>query len=112
MTQPKTVSVTELHALMAAEDVALIDVREANEFEAFRVPGARLFALSEFDAEAVKSAHSEAGNPSDAPIYVLCMMGGRATQAANQLNTAGANAIVVAGGTQAWAEAGYELQAG
>lgn len=93
-------------------DVLRIDVREAGEFEAYHVPGARLFPLSTFDAA---DTLAELGlNTADSnPLYVLCQVGGRAMQACELLEAAGySHTVLVDGGTLGWANAGYDLAAG
>ena len=112
MSDVQTVSVDALNELLKQDGNTVIDVREAHEFEAFRVPGARLFPLSQFNPVQTMETLADASHPIDAPLYVLCLMGGRALQAAEALEAVGAKPIVVSGGTQAWADAGYELEAG
>ena len=106
----QTIEVAELRKRLAG-DLLLIDVREPGEYEAFHVPGAALHPLSQFDAGNTVAALNAA--QSDEPIHVLCQRGGRALQACELLEAAGFdNTVLVQGGTEAWAEAGYQLAAG
>ncbi len=113
----EVIDVQEFHQRLsrAAEqggDVLRIDVRESGEYEAYHVPGARLFPLSEFNAT---STLAELGLTVDdpRPLYVLCQVGGRAMQACELLDAAGyADSVLVDGGTLGWANAGYDLAAG
>ncbi len=107
---PSTITPADLHArLQAPEPVDLIDVRTPAEYGAVHVQGTRLIPLDTLDPEAVKSSR-----PEDAagPILVLCKAGGRAAKAADQLNAAGCEAVVVEGGTDACVNAGLPVQRG
>jgi rhodanese-related sulfurtransferase len=87
--------------------LAVIDVRTAGEFDTVHARGARLHTLQELDAERFVSAHQ----PAQAPVYVLCKSGVRATQAAEKLLSAGlARPVVVEGGTDAWVAAGLPVE--
>lgn len=97
------IDVDELQALGA--EVNLIDVRQPDEFEEFRVPGAVLVPLGEL-AERVDEV------PTDGPVYLICHSGGRSRKAAEALRGRGIDAVNVAGGTQAWADAGKPTDAG
>ncbi len=91
--------------MQAGERVHLIDVRTPEEFEAARVPGARLIPLSMLPLE-------EARLPKDAPIYFLCRSGARSWQAARWLKQRRPwqRCVNVAGGILAWAEAGLPVE--
>ncbi len=96
----------ELFARMeAGEPVHLIDVRTPEEFEAARVPGARLVPLSVLPLE-------EERLPQDGPIYFLCRSGARSWQAARWLKERRPwqRCVNVAGGILAWAEAGLPVE--
>ena len=84
---------------------ALIDVREVEEFERARVPGALLIPLAE-----VGERRSEI--PCDAHVYIICAKGGRSRTAAEFLQENGIEAVNVAGGTEAWLDAGKEFESG
>ena len=60
----------------------LLDVREANEFEEVRAPGAVLMPMSAFAARAGEL-------PSDRPLMVVCHLGGRSAAAAGFLIRSG-----------------------
>ena len=111
---PSTITVTDLKArLDANQQLTLIDVREPPEFAAMRVPKAQLFPLSSFSPEQVVDVLRDEGWQPSEPVYVLCQLGGRAMQACQLLQQAGDYLpVLVEGGTQAWAEAGYPLDAG
>jgi rhodanese-related sulfurtransferase len=84
----------------------LVDVREANEFEAVRAPGAVLVPMSAF---AVRAGEL----PSDRPLMVVCHLGGRSAAAAGFLIRSGRTDVVnVAGGMDAWERAGLPIRRG
>ncbi|HTJ72476.1 MAG TPA: rhodanese-like domain-containing protein [Actinospica sp.] len=83
----------------------VIDVREAEEYVAGHVPGARFAPLFHL-ASAVPQL------PSTEPVYVICASGNRSKAAAGMLRRAGVDAYSVAGGTAAWARAGRPLVPG
>lgn len=81
----------------------LIDVREANEFEEVRAPGAVLVPMSTFAARAGEL-------PSDRPLMVVCHLGGRSAAAAGFLIRSGRTDVVnVGGGMDAWERAGLPV---
>ena len=93
------VDVDELEIALIQGGV-LIDVREAEEFEDVRVPGARLIPL----AEVAERRGSR--------VYVICAKGGRSRVAAGLLREDGTDAVNVVGGTTAWLEAGKTVDSG
>ena len=98
------VDVHELE-LALAQGAVLIDVREVEEFEVVRVPGARLIPLAE-----VSGRRDEI--PNGSRVYVICAKGGRSRVAAEFLREDGTDAVNVAGGTTAWFEAGKTVDSG
>ena len=98
------VDVHELEIALVQGEV-LIDVREAEEFEAVRVPGARLIPLAE-----VAGRRGEI--PNGSRVYVICAKGGRSRVAAELLREGGTDAVNVVGGTTAWLEAGKTVDSG
>ena len=98
------VDVHELEIALVQGEV-LIDVREAEEFEAVRVPCARLIPLAE-----VAGRRGEISNGSR--VYVICAKGGRSRVAAGLLREDGTDAVNVVGGTTAWLEAGKTVDSG
>ena len=98
------IDVHELAQLRQA-GVALLDVRNPDEWEDVRVPGAPLIPLGEL-GERVDDV------PPGEPLYVICAGGGRSARAAEFLRGVGVDAVNVAGGTRAWVEAGYPTDSG
>jgi rhodanese-related sulfurtransferase len=84
----------------------LVDVREADEFQAVRAPGAVLVPMSAFAARAGEL-------PPDRPLMVVCHLGGRSAAAAGFLIRSGRTDVVnVAGGMDAWERAGLPVRHG
>ncbi len=108
MTEPRTVSVDDLPAPASSSGgdgsssrPVYLDVREDAEFAAGHVPGAIHIPLGELP--------ERAGELPSGEVHALCRTGGRATKAARWLDENGRDAVVVQGGTIAWAEAGKPL---
>lgn len=81
----------------------LIDVREPWESEQQRVPGALLIPLSEVPVRLDEI-------PDDRAVFVHCRLGGRSAKAVDFLREHGRpRAINVAGGIEAWEEAGLPV---
>ncbi|MFC3999888.1 rhodanese-like domain-containing protein [Nocardiopsis sediminis] len=83
-------------------DGFLLDVREADEWQAGHAPHAVHIPLGQL-------AQRAAEVPRDRQVYVVCRVGGRSAQAVAALNDAGWRAANVAGGMQAWALSGGEM---
>jgi rhodanese-related sulfurtransferase len=73
------------------------------------VPFARNVPLDQLDAAQIAAGRHDAAPP----LYVICRSGSRGKQACEKLLAAGYNQIVnVAGGTQAWDQAGLPVVRG
>ena len=89
-----------------AERPLVLDVREAYEHDAVRVPGSLLVPLSEF-------AQRIADVPADRPLLVMCAAGRRSLVAADFLQRAGHRDVAsVDGGIVAWERAGHPVERG
>src|SRR5262245_42000489 len=97
-----TVSVAEL----PAGAVALLDVREDDEWAAGHAPGALHIPLGELPARVEELAKL----PEDQPVYVVCRSGGRSARAAAWLNSSGWEAVNVAGGMKSWHAEGRPVE--
>ena len=98
------IDVAEL-ARERARGAPLVDVREPDEWEEFRAPGAQLVPLGEL-VERVDEV------PTDGTVYVICKTGGRSAKAVELLRAQGVDAVNVAGGSLAWREAGHPVESG
>lgn len=99
------IDVHELARLRGQGEITLLDVRQPDEYEEARVPGAVLIPLAE-----VPDRHQEV--PSSDTVYVICARGGRSAKAAELLAGHGYDAVNVDGGTIGWMDAGYETESG
>jgi rhodanese-related sulfurtransferase len=88
---------------MADDSVQVIDVREQYEWDAGRIPGAvRHIALEHLTAQAETI-------DKDKPIVFQCRLGSRSLMAAQAFRASGFEAYSLAGGLQAWHDAGLPL---
>ena len=86
-------------------EVLLIDVREAEEFAAEHIPGAKFMPLSRFKPTAIPQ-------DSNKKIVLQCKSGNRTRQAAQKMFDAGfTEASHLQGGILAWKAAGYPTEA-
>jgi rhodanese-related sulfurtransferase len=93
----------QVHALLRNREAVLIDVREPEEFEAERIPGALLFPLSGFDPTSLPLDGSKR-------IIFQCGTGRHSAQAAQRLLESGSgHAAHLAGGLKGWKEAGLPI---
>ena len=86
-----------------AGEIQLIDVREAYEWEAGRVAGARHIELQDVAAQAETIER-------DKPVVFYCRTGARSTMAAIAFQRAGYEAYSMDGGLTAWAADGLPLE--
>ena len=92
----------QVHAWLTNGEILLVDVREPNEYAFERIHGALLYPLSTFDAGAL---------PTEGRKLVLhCGAGKRPLMAAHKVQAAGHGHLThLAGGIQAWEQAGQPL---
>jgi rhodanese-related sulfurtransferase len=89
------------------DSAALIDVRTPAEYRQSHAEGARLYPLEKLDVDALRPLAEKQA------LYLLCNTGTRARAAAQKLESAGIeNVVVVEGGTNAWEEAGFPVVRG
>ncbi|MFI9433817.1 MULTISPECIES: rhodanese-like domain-containing protein [Streptosporangium] len=95
-------SVPEVDARDVPDGAFLLDVRENDEWRAGHAPAAVHIPLGELQARVDEV-------PKDAPVYVVCRVGGRSAHAAAWLGHVGWDAINVGGGMQSWESAGRPM---
>ena len=83
----------------------LLDVRQPDEYAEAHVPGALLLPLGLVQERAAEV-------PADRTVLVICRSGARSLRAAEFLRAHGVDAVNVAGGTQAWIDAGRPVATG
>jgi rhodanese-related sulfurtransferase len=102
MDLPLEVSPRQAHAAVSGDSALLLDVREPWEWREMRIPGALLIPLVELPG---RLDELPAGD-----LYVHCRVGHRSLRAVEYLRAAGRpRAASVAGGIDAWAEAGLPV---
>tara|TARA_B100000745_G_scaffold300509_1_gene254836 strand:+ start:6497 stop:6784 length:288 start_codon:yes stop_codon:yes gene_type:complete len=81
-----------------ADDITILDVREADEFESTQtIPGAQNMPMGKVFVEAKK------GNlPKDKKIVTVCKVGGRCEIIARELSQKGFDIEALEGGLEAW----------
>lgn len=82
----------------------LLDVREDDEWAAGHVAGAMHVPLGQLAERADEV-------PEHRQVVVVCRAGGRSARATEFLAASGFNAVNLAGGMRAWAEAGLAFEA-
>jgi rhodanese-related sulfurtransferase len=101
--QVPQISATDLASRL--DDVVLIDVRQAHEYDTGHVRTARLIPLHEL-------ADRLAEVPVAGEVCIICRSGSRSYMASEFLIEHGVPAVNVAGGVLAWVDSGLELLAG
>lgn len=118
--QIREVSVQQLSALLADHQTILIDVREPDEFQQGRVDRAVNFPRGVLEMKIHQhpavAAHCEPQQALAAlaakPVYLMCRSGARSALAALSLQQMGFPQVYsVAGGFQAWLDAGLPVEA-
>ncbi len=84
-------------------EAILVDVREDYEHASEHIDGANLHPLSKFDAEQVRSAYP------DKRVVFHCRSGKRSHDAATRFGNSGEQVFHLAGGIEAWKNAGHEV---
>ena len=97
-------TVQELKQLMEqnADDYVLIDVRNPNEYEIAKIPGATLIPLSEIEEGNGVAKVKELTNGHR--LIAHCKMGGRSAKALRILKQAGVEGTNLKGGIRAWSQ--------
>lgn len=88
--------------LLASGEAEIVDVREPYEREAGYIDGSRHIELE-------RLASNAAELPRDRPLVFQCRLGSRSGMATQAFRAAGYDAYNLAGGIQAWADAGLPL---
>lgn len=106
----KTITPSELAEQQQQGSIELIDVRTPIEFREVHASDARNVPLDSLDPAALMQARN---GSADQPLYVICRGGARGEKACQKFIDAGfSNVVNVAGGTQAWDEAGLPVVRG
>lgn len=91
--------------MMNHQHAVLVDIRQADAYQAGHIPQARNIPTAEFDKKA-------ASLPKNKPIILVCDLGRSAFGAAKQLRALGLTEVtVLEGGMRAWSTAGLPVTA-
>jgi molybdopterin/thiamine biosynthesis adenylyltransferase/rhodanese-related sulfurtransferase len=98
------ITVQQLKELLdsGADDYVLLDVRNPNEYEIARIPGAVLVPLPDIENGDGVAKVKELANGHK--LVVHCKMGGRSAKAISILKESGIDGINVKGGINAWSQ--------
>ena len=96
----EAIEVTEAQA--GSEHNVLLDVREADEWEAGHAPGAAWIPLGDLERARMEI-------PFNKSIVCVCRSGARSARAAEELISWGFEAANMTGGMRAWAAAGLPV---
>ena len=89
-----------------AGNLVVIDVREQDEFDEERIPGARLFPKSTFDVAALPRFEGQ-------KVVLVCLAGKRSLAVGEWLQDAGrTEAVSLQGGMLGWMAAGLPVETG
>jgi rhodanese-related sulfurtransferase len=97
------ISVQEANELLRSGEAVLVDVREPHEWDAGRIPGARHVQLEHLASQADTI-------PRDKRVIFQCRLGVRSAMATKAFRASGYDALSMAGGIQAWHDAGLPLE--
>jgi rhodanese-related sulfurtransferase len=97
------ISVQEANELLNSGEAVLVDVREPHEWDAGRIPGARHVQLEHLASRADTI-------PRDKRVIFQCRLGVRSAMATKAFRASGYDALSMAGGIQAWHDAGLPLE--
>lgn len=87
------------------EDVVYLDVRESNEWNLGRIPGAVFLPRGQLESKI------EELTPRDARVVIYCARGNRSALAADTMQQMGyANVASMSGGFQQWVMEGREVE--
>jgi rhodanese-related sulfurtransferase len=102
---PSSYEPGEVARRLTADDLAVVDVRDRQEWRNAHVDGALHLPLDELDQRAEEL-------PRDRALAFICRTGKRSETAAERAAAQGLEAGNVTGGMQAWAAAGLPVRRG
>ena len=107
----KTITPVELQRLLQTQpELLLLDVRTPVEYAEVHISQARNEPLDQLQPERIIESDVL---PAGQPVYLLCRTGARAAKAAEKFAVQGHDrGVVIAGGTQAWIDAGLPVVRG
>jgi rhodanese-related sulfurtransferase len=107
-TQLQEIDAPTLKQWIEHNSVVLVDVREPAEYATERIPGAKLYPLSQFNHDRLDDRVQP---PSGQQLVLYCQSGNRSTKAAQQCLEAGFTSVThLRGGILSWKNAGYGVE--
>jgi len=108
MSPDTRISTNELHhRIESGESVSVLDVRDRDEFETWRIDGPGVDAVQipemRFVQAEIQGTTAELVEDLDEPIVAVCARGAASDEIAGQLRDAGVDAVNLAGGMNGWA---------
>ncbi|MGX7244692.1 rhodanese-like domain-containing protein [Enterococcus quebecensis] len=91
----KSIMIDEFEQLEKRNNIAIIDVREDDEYRSGHIKGAKSLPLSGLQ-ETAESLDKEQ------PYYIICLSGGRSQMASEYFASLGYDVTNVMGGMSAW----------
>ncbi len=102
------VSVTEATQLINREDAVVLDVRDAGDYDAGHVLGARSMPRARVEGGTLPG---DLAKRKDKPLIVYCERGDSAGKVATELRKQGfEKAVALSGGTAGWRQAGLPVE--
>ncbi|MGH8225894.1 MAG: rhodanese-like domain-containing protein [Gammaproteobacteria bacterium] len=109
----RLIGAKDLHErIERGERTTIIDVREPEEYRALHAAGALLLPLAEVNTETVTACLAASQHSSADSLCFICHSGRRATEACEHVLNDFPTAIVIEGGTLAWAQAALPVHSG
>lgn len=110
--QLSTISPQQLHdAQSRGEYIPVVDVRTPAEYRAGHIAGAQLIPIEELSADILQQRFMRSDLGHTKTLYLTCLAGPRAQQAAEHLQQIGlGNVVLIEGGIQGWQQAGLPLR--
>ncbi|MBX6764155.1 MAG: rhodanese-like domain-containing protein [Rubrobacteraceae bacterium] len=93
----------EAYEKLSSDGAVLLDVREYDEWEAGRVPGALHIPLGELQER-------RQDLPQERQILTICRSGSRSAMAAKMLSEGGVDVANVSGGVRSWKKEGLPFE--
>lgn len=93
----------DVHRRLTEDGWTVVDVREASERDAARIPGTRHVEMERLTAEAETIDR-------DRPVIFVCHVGSRSGMATQAFRASGWEAYNLRGGIVAWAQAGLPVE--
>jgi len=100
------IGLDDFRALVEAGGITVVDVRTPGEFATGHVPSAVNFPIDDLDPRDPRIQRLDQKKP----IYVICESGARSEVGAEQLASAGFEAVNVYEGMRAWRAAGLPVE--